>query len=173
MRANTEATVILLAACCVATLASAVLEGRSTPIMVSFAPQSTVIGIADGQISGVEAFNGIPYAQPPLGQLRLKPPQKLTTPPVGIINGTKTARTCSQYHGSVPIFPDVFTQLISSAINTTFFQTPIPSSEDCLTLNIIRPKGTKAGDLLPVVFWIHGGGFQVSARCLVLLLMNS
>lgn len=34
-----------------------------------------------------------------------------------------------------------------------------PISEDCLTLNVWAPKGAKKGDKLPVIIWIHGGGF--------------
>ena len=132
-------------------------QASADKITVSFSPSATVAGLNHG---GVESFRGIPYAQPPVGQLRLKPPQKITSPQ-GIINGTKIAPTCSQFTGPPPKFTDIFTQLIIGAINTTFYVTPLPSSEDCLTLNVFRPQGTKEGAKLPVIFWIHGGAFEV------------
>ncbi|KIM96217.1 hypothetical protein OIDMADRAFT_44926 [Oidiodendron maius Zn] len=85
----------------------------------------------------------IRYAQPPVGQLRLKPPQT-RTPPKGLIGATQVAPTCPQFDGPPPVFPDAFTQLM-------------------LTLNVIRPPGTKQNAKLPVMFWIHGGGFQVGS----------
>ena len=145
----------------VAQLLSPVLEARPDRVTVSLSPSASVVGSSLVKpAGGVEFFSGIPYAQPPVGQLRLKPPQKITSPQ-GIIDGTKVAPTCSQFTGAPPVFNDTFTQLIIGAINTTFFWTPLPSSEDCLILNVIRPPGTKEGAKLPVMFWIHGGGFQV------------
>ena len=37
---------------------------------------------------------------------------------------------------------------------------PRSETEDCLYLNVFRPAGTRAGQRLPVLFWIHGGGLQ-------------
>ncbi|PVH68838.1 alpha/beta-hydrolase [Cadophora sp. DSE1049] len=131
-------------------------------VTVTFAPASTVIGSSKANIDGVELFMGIPYAQPPLGQLRLRPPQRHDGP-LGTLDATKIAPTCPQFYGSSSTSSNIFTQLISGAINNTFFQTSLPSSEDCLTLNIIRPAGTKEDAKLPVMVWIHGGGFQVGS----------
>ncbi|KAJ4174350.1 hypothetical protein NW754_004767 [Fusarium falciforme] len=130
-------------------------------VTVTLAPASTIIGTSRANTDGVELFNGIPYAQPPLGQLRLKPPQRFNGP-FGTLDATKIAPTCPQFRGAPPAFSDAFTQLISSSINTTFFQTSLPSSEDCLTLNIVRPARTNSDAKLPVLLWIHGGGFQAS-----------
>ena len=135
---------------------------QSTPgpaATVYFSPSATVVGASSVNNGGVESFRGIPYAQPPVGQLRLKPPQKITSPQ-GIIDGTKLAPTCSQFNSPPPVVNDTFTQLISGAFNATFPWT-LPSSEDCLTLNVFRPLGTKEGAKLPVIFWIHGGAFEV------------
>ncbi|KAI8665975.1 Carboxylic ester hydrolase [Fusarium keratoplasticum] len=138
-----------------------VIAEQSAQVTMTLAPASTIIGTSRANIDGVELFNGIPYAQPPLGQLRLKPPQR-SNGPFGTLDATKIAPTCPQFRGAPPAFSDAFTQLISSSINTTFFQTSLPSSEDCLTLNIVRPAGTNSDAKLPVLLWIHGGGFQVS-----------
>jgi hypothetical protein len=73
------------------------IEKRAGPTVIAPAPQATVIGKSGG---AVETFNGIPYAQPPVGQLRLKPPQALTTN-TGTVDGTKSPRSCPQFFFSV------------------------------------------------------------------------
>ncbi|GJQ76634.1 hypothetical protein Trydic_g15494 [Trypoxylus dichotomus] len=83
-------------------------------------------------------FQGIPYAKPPLGNLRFKAPQ----PPVkwtGIRDATSESSECYQRH--------------------MIFQTII-GSEDCLYLNVYTPQLPSDGELLrPVMVWIHGGAF--------------
>ena len=86
-----------------------------------------------------EAFLGVPFAQPPTGQLRLRPPQSLNT--------TFTAKSVSQYGYTCPGMDD---------------PTVYDMNEDCLTLNIVRPKYILSKDL-PVLVWIYGGGFQTGA----------
>ncbi|KAM0433387.1 hypothetical protein ACHAPT_004264 [Fusarium lateritium] len=147
---------------CFSLICSITAAESPAQVTVTLAPASTVIGSSRVNTDGVELFNGIPYAQPPLGQLRLKLPKKLDGP-LGTLDATKVAPTCPQFHGPPPAFGDAFTQLITSSVNTTFFQTPLPSSPDCLTLNIVRPAGTGADAKLPVLLWIHGGGFQVGS----------
>jgi carboxylesterase type B len=53
---------------------------------------------------------------------------------------------------------------MSTVSRTSLFQKALKISEDCLNINVIRPRGTKAGDNLPVLFWIYGGGFEVSPQ---------
>ncbi|KAJ7576719.1 extracellular triacylglycerol lipase precursor [Mycena floridula] len=88
-------------------------------------------------------FGGIPFAEPPIGRLRLKPPVLKTS----IINGT--------------IFD-------ASNFGPACLQVPalIPAnqlSEDCLTINVFRPSGIHANASLPVLFWTYGGGFTLGA----------
>lgn len=91
----------------------------------------------DGQI---RTFLGIPYAAPPVGPLRWKPPQ-----PAAKWKGVRDATA----FGSHCMQPNIYQDMI--------FRDPGPS-EDCLTLNIWTPaKGKKAN--LPVMVWIFGGGF--------------
>ncbi|MFW9823575.1 MAG: carboxylesterase/lipase family protein [Candidatus Thorarchaeota archaeon] len=88
---------------------------------------------------GVIRFKGIPYAEPPIGNLRFKPPAPVE-PWNGVLDATKFSPVSIQPPSNLE------------------FREPMPQSEaECLTLNVWTPKldnGKK-----PVMFWIHGGGF--------------
>ena len=93
-------------------------------------------GVAVGAIEdGVQTFRGIPYAAPPVGELRWRAPQTPKAWP-GVRQATAFAPACAQ-----------------SATWITERK-----SEDCLYLNIWAPAGRQTGKL-PVMVWIHGGGF--------------
>ncbi len=105
-----------------------------------------------------DGYQGIPFAQPPVGQLRLKPPKSLTSS-LGTVQATGLPRACPQFNsqtntGNLP--SDVENQLLNSYI----VQQASDSGEDCLTLNVQRPSTATASSKLPVVFWIYGGGFE-------------
>ena len=109
---------------------------------------SLTVKIADGKIHGklinegkVRAFEGIPYAAPPVGDLRWKAPQPVkawTTE----LDATKFGPHCAQGH----FFDDMVFQ-------------DNGMSEDCLSLNVYTPANDKGKSKLPVMFWIHGGGY--------------
>ena len=89
-----------------------------------------------------EAFLGVPFARPPVGELRFASPVDWDAPYAGgALNSTATGPSCPQ--------PDWSQQ------NGTAYR----GSEDCLVLNIWRPAGVGAGAKLPVLFYIHGGAF--------------
>ncbi|KAF9692933.1 hypothetical protein EKO04_009073 [Ascochyta lentis] len=141
--------------------APAHVEKRAGLTIIAPSPQATVLGKS---ASNVESFNAIPYAQPPVGQLRLKPPQPLTSS-LGIVDGTGSARACPQFFFSVD--PAAFpTNVIGTILNTPLFQAVSNAGEDCLTINVQRPAGTKADAKLPVLFWIFGGGFELGGTAM-------
>lgn len=100
-----------------------------------------VVGTREGPVrgsagDGIELFRGIPYARPPVGVLRWRPPAPVT-PRTEVLDATLPPAVCPQVT-SGPILG-----------------IPLPAqSEDCLTLSIWRPSGVKQA---PVVVWIHGG----------------
>ncbi|OAL44595.1 lipase 3 precursor [Pyrenochaeta sp. DS3sAY3a] len=138
--------------------APAPLEKRANPTVTAPAAQATIVG---SNSQNVDSFKGIPFAQPPVGQLRLKPPQPLTAP-LGTVDATGNAKACPQFFFSVDgsNFP---TNVLGSLLNTPIFQAATNAGEDCLTINVQRPAGTKADAKLPVLFWIFGGGFELGS----------
>ncbi len=132
-----------------------VIEKRAAP----------TVTISTGSVVGssrlaTEAFNGIPFALPPTGNLRLRPPVRLTSS-FGTYDATGIAAACPQFLADSDD-SGFLSQVLTTVTNLPLFQKALKISEDCLSVSVIRPIGTKAGDKLPVLFWIFGGGFEVS-----------
>ena len=109
--------------------------------------QVTQVDVTGGRVAGTPAngivsFKGIPFAAPPVGALRWKAPQ-----PVASWTGVKQAAT---YAASC----------MQDVAIMKLFAAPTAMSEDCLYLNVWSPAKT-AGDRLPVMVWIYGGGFAL------------
>lgn len=129
-------------------LAGLVPGGAAAVVRHHAAPLPLVVRTADGRLRGVYAgatreFLGIPYAAPPVGKLRWRPPQP-AKPWSGIRNARQPGHDCAQ----------------SGSLATGV---PVTSDfENCLYLNVYTPK-VRAARLRPVMVWIHGGGFTGGA----------
>jgi para-nitrobenzyl esterase len=110
---------------------------------------SLTVKTAQGKVHGkaindgkVRAFLGLPYAAPPVGELRWKAPE----PPArwkGVRDGSNYGARCVQGR----VFDDMVFQ-------------DKGENEDCLFLNVFTLAGAKGKSKLPVMFWIHGGGYS-------------
>ncbi len=103
--------------------------------------------------SHITSFKGIPYAEPPIGELRFCPPK-----PAKNWNGVKNAFEFSP----IPIQTTPGLNKNNIYSKEWAFDSDIPMSEDCLYLNIWTPA-KKADEKLPVLFWIYGGSWQVGS----------
>jgi para-nitrobenzyl esterase len=96
--------------------------------------------------SGVKAWLGIPFAKPPVRELRWKEPQPITWK--GIYNADRKMSECIQ-------------TLRAHNINHYFGEEP--TSEDCLYMNIWAPQDSNANSKLPVIVFIYGGGYNIGS----------
>jgi para-nitrobenzyl esterase len=90
----------------------------------------------------VRAWLGIPYAAPPVGDLRWKAPQ-----PAAKWDSERDATKYGAHCAQNPVFQDMVFQ-------------DNGSNEDCLFLNVYAPADAASNKKLPVMFWIHGGGYS-------------
>jgi para-nitrobenzyl esterase len=116
-------------------LAAALMPAASADPLVVRTDAGVVRGFADGP---VHRFNGIPYARPPVGDLRWAPPERPERWH-GVRDATEFGPACPQS----PTGPLV----------------PARRAEDCLYLNVTSPGGRGK----PVMVWLHGGGFNSGA----------
>ena len=110
------------------------------------APSTAVVSLDSGKIrgtltGGVGSYLGIPYAAPPVGDLRWREPQPVK-PWDGIRDANKLGPACPQ--------------------PKTILYNVGDQNEDCLYLNVWSPAKSP-DDKLPVMFWIHGGGFTTGS----------
>lgn len=118
----------------------------TTPVSPIDPDARPVVEVSQGVLSGravgdgIEVFRNIPYAAPPVGALRWRPPQ-----PAAGWEGPRDAST----PGAICIQPPA---------NGDPGVGPLPMSEDCLTLDVWAPSDRS--ERLPVMVWIHGGGYN-------------
>ena len=127
--------------------AAAVRAGTSASAQpsVTACASGTTVQTADGPVcgtvvSGVSEWLGIPYAAPPVGNLRWRPPQP-PAPWSSTLQATAYGGQCAQQ------FPGF----------------PAGGSENCLFINVWAPSGANASAGLPVMVHIHGGGFVIGS----------
>lgn len=108
-------------------------------------------------VKSVIAFRGIPYARPPVGELRWQPP---LPPPSwqGVRDALQPGSACTQrISGLTPFFAPM-----AQAYGSDFEQPAVKSSEDCLYLDVWVPEWP-AKRALPVMVWLHGGSNTVGS----------
>ncbi|BCS31030.1 carboxylic ester hydrolase [Luteitalea sp. TBR-22] len=134
--ARRQATVLLAGTIMMTTMGAAIASGQVR----------TTSGLLAGTTADdgrVRVFKGVPYAAPPVGPLRWKAPQ-----PPAAWTGVRKADAFGAQCMQGPLFDDIVFDR--------------PPSEDCLYLNLWTPAA-EASAKLPVMVWIHGGGYQVGA----------
>ncbi|PCH44099.1 sterol esterase [Wolfiporia cocos MD-104 SS10] len=150
MDPNSSNTAILLAT-----------DTYATPVRRTSAAHTVQLsyGTFQGNSSGnVSSFLGIPFAEPPLGDLRFAPPH----PPKsfeGVRQAVSYGAGCPQQStgantGALPFkLPSILDPIpgVASITNT---------SEDCLYLNVVTPSSVDSADGLPILLWFFGGGFE-------------
>ncbi|MFE5489621.1 carboxylesterase family protein [Streptomyces virginiae] len=130
-------------------LASAPLTAAASTAVAPAAPPGgtprPAVAVAQGTLrgrarDGAEEFLGVPYAAPPVGTGRLRSPR----PPArrhGVREASRTAPACLQF-------------------SPFGLADPQAVSEDCLYLDVYRPRTARPGTRLPVILWMHGGAYS-------------
>lgn len=127
--------------------------GASTGCSSSAAPAVDLVitdrGPVRGAVSaGAAAFLGIPYAAPPVGSLRWRPPQPHAC--------WSEVRSATSFGPACPQIPQQQGKPFDPAA-------PMIGDEDCLTVNVWTPADRAAGPTLPVLVFIHGGGNTIGS----------
>ncbi|MHA6615580.1 carboxylesterase/lipase family protein [Pseudonocardia sp. DLS-67] len=137
---------------CAAGLAIALgVVGCTAPVAAVATPLAELVAVEQGELLGttdgsVLRYRGVPYAAAPLGERRFAPPAAAPS-----WSGTRPATEPGARCAQLPAAPG--TPHLTTGSDT----------EDCLTLDVTVPAGTTADAGLPVLVWIHGGGFNAGA----------
>lgn len=122
-------------------------------LLLSCSQHTPAVSVSGGKVQGIPSgtpgvmvYKGIPYAAPPVGNLRWKAPQA--------VKPWKGVRICDSFS---PVAPQSSFGPGSFYGDEFYWQGTPPQDEDCLYLNVWAPEGGKD---LPVVLWIHGGGYD-------------
>ncbi|KAL4800374.1 Alpha/Beta hydrolase protein [Aspergillus venezuelensis] len=142
------------------TLAVLIQHGGTVNALANLSVNTTsgrAYGLVNGSAPDVVQFLGIPYGEAPIGELRFRPPVRKRPIAGDIIDATKPAGLCPQYHEDKERYPSVYTY------DAPWLQPWGNWTEDCLNLNVWAPynpiPSSREESLLPVIIWIFGGGF--------------
>jgi para-nitrobenzyl esterase len=127
---------LLAALLCATSLAAAIARSAPSDTVTVKTPSGVLRG---AQQAGMRSFLGVPYAQPPVGELRWRAPQGLPAWS-GSRDALQFGAECMQGRG----------------------RAPVAMSEDCLFLNVWVADKPKSRHL-PVLVWVHGGAFMVGS----------
>lgn len=147
-------------------LALASASAASSAPQVTLDSNQVITGVREGK---VDTFKGIPFAEPPTGNLRFRKPVKYS--------GSYSGLEAYDFKpGCMQLDPAGVTSAVDKVVNLgqvlpSYLRSPlydmidgfVSMSEDCLYLNVFRPEGTKEGDNLPVMVYIYGGSFLVGS----------
>jgi para-nitrobenzyl esterase len=164
--------------------AAATFANLSAPAASGNAAGDPVVQTEAGALRGAYAgsaivFKGIPFARPPVGELRWEAPQPAMSWS-GVRDATRPGSPCTQ--AAAGLTP--FLAPMARAYGSNYEDAPVQSSEDCLYLNVWVPEWPPS-HALPVMVWMHGGsntagsgaqstygGASLSARGVVLVTIN-
>ena len=133
-----------LASLCLGGILSSWQTRRSIQDPTAYTRNGSVVGEWNTQFDQ-DLFLGIPYAQPPVGELRFRRPRSVNQTWDGF-----QAKSHGAWCLSAPVKLPGFTRYYYNHVE----------DEDCLTINVVRPHGVKDDARLPVWVSIYGGGFQ-------------
>ncbi|KAA1472208.1 alpha/beta-hydrolase [Dentipellis sp. KUC8613] len=142
------------------------LVGEACANVSSSSPTSApVVKLDNGTFTGrtsdnVNEFLGIPFALPPIGDLRFRLPVP-HAPYTGTYNATAYGFACPQQDSntSFPALPPA----TMAALGGIDLGLTTPENEDCLTVNVIAPANASSKGPLPVLVYIYGGAFEIGA----------
>ncbi|KAL4917341.1 Alpha/Beta hydrolase protein [Aspergillus aurantiobrunneus] len=127
---------------------------RSPPELTVLTSSGPVQGIYNDSASTVRAFLGVPYAEPPTGDLRFAPPRPKSPSRIPI--------NASTFSGPCPQAYQYDNQSIWSILPYEIWN-PVQMTEDCLSVNIWASSGRNRREKATVMLFIHGGGFSEGA----------
>ncbi|KAL2069852.1 hypothetical protein VTL71DRAFT_14531 [Oculimacula yallundae] len=120
----------------------------------------TILGHINSTTPNVAEFLGIPYAKPPVEELRWAPPQAYEPVNGTVLNATVIPPSCFQYSTNNPT---LLTELLSDFVVGSAANAGL--SEDCLTISVYAPSQAIASNQsLPVIIWVYGGGFATGGQ---------